>query len=367
MHVSLKPIFLMALMQSIVLFGGKVNAQQGSKKTLSIEALSTDPLSIDALSIETLDNTRRYDFWLSMGIDIFGREIQIPVIVIKGAQSGPTIGITAAIHGNEVNGVAAIHRALEDIDPRIIRGTILAIPGLNPSAIYRYQREHEDGTDLNRIFPGDAQGNESEQLVAMITKKILPHISFLVDLHTASFGRENSLYARGDLRNPVLQAMMEVLDADIILASSGGASTGVSNSAGRTLRTQAALAGVDCITIELGNPQVFQLDMIERGARNIHHIMTYLKLWDKPWVKPSISPIRCQKSYWLFTDRGGLLEMKTSLSQLVEKGQELAILRNMFGHVIQRYYAPEKGVIIGQSTNPINNAGGRIVHLGILE
>ncbi len=319
------------------------------------------------LTISSLERGKIHHLWMTVGTDAFDRSIDIPIIVIRGQQDGKVLGITAAIHGNEVNGIGAIHELVMNLDPSELSGTVVAVPGLNPSAIFRYQREHEDVTDVNRIFPGSDKGNESERLADFITKQFLPQIAFLIDLHTASFGRSNSLYARLDAQNATLQGMLDILDADILLNSQGGASTSQAAASARTLRTQASMMNIDCVTIELGNPQVYQSDMIMRGVRNMHHIMSYLGMWDRPVAQDLSAPVRCRNSYWVYTDRGGFLTMEVNLLDRINEGQLIATLRNAFGQITKQYHSPESGIVIGQSTNPVNNAGGRIIHLGIIE
>ena len=75
----------------------------------------------------------------------------------------------------------------------------------------------------------------------------------------------------------------------------------------------------------------------------------------------------CQSSYWIYTERGGLLTLTVDLLEQVEKDQKLGFIRNIFGELIQEYFAPERGFVIGKSVSPVNQSGGRILHLGIVE
>jgi len=126
------------------------------------------------------------------------------------------------------------------------------------------------------------------------------------------------------------------------------------------------IMGIPTITVEYGNPQVFQPKMIERGKLGVTNIMSWLRMIPQ---KQSIvtAPIYCKKSYWIYLDQGGYLELTVALNQIVEAQELIAILRNPFGDIIKKYYAPEKGIVIGKTSNPINMSGGRIIHLGIIE
>ncbi|MAW87787.1 MAG: peptidase M14 [Phyllobacteriaceae bacterium] len=319
---------------------------------------------LSELKLEQVPAGKVSHYWLQMGEDAFGQAILVPVIVAKGNEGGPALGLTAAIHGNELNGIAVIHEALARLDLATLKGSVIAIPGLNPPAIFRNQREFPDGQDLNRIFPGKANGNESQQFTYAIATRILPLFDILLDLHTASFGRENTLYCRADTSDQLLFALARLQQPDIILHSEGQPSAGATAS-GRTLRAEAIRQGIPCITIEYGNPQVWQADMIDRGAAGILRTLSFLGMQPPRNEQPAPEPVICRKSYWIYTDRGGLLHVPVEKGQKVSKGELIGVLKNPFGEIICTYHAPEDGIIIGKSTNPAGGNGARIVHLGV--
>jgi len=132
------------------------------------------------------------------------------------------------------------------------------------------------------------------------------------------------------------------------------------------MRAEAILEGIPSITIEYGNPQVFQPEIIERGVIGIENTMSWLEMTDNK-IKVGAAPSVCKKSYWIFVDKGGYLEVKVKVNQRVKKNELIAILRNPFGDLIKEYLCPEDGIVIGKSSNPVNMNGGRIIHLGILQ
>lgn len=319
---------------------------------------------ITALDIEALPEQSRHQFWLEMVDDGMGRPICVPVIVIKGKSTHPVLGIVAAIHGNELNGIPVIQQITKEVDPSQMEGTILAIPGLNTVSLELHQRTFVDETDLNRIFPGKKDGNRSQQFVWAISQKILPQMDYLIDLHTASFGRENCLYVRGNLKDKKIAALASWQEADILLSSSGAASVNTTATS-RTMRAQAMLMGIPTITVELGNPQVYQEIMIQQGVSNIRNTLKGLAMI--PGRAEQKEVLRCTRSYWIYLDRGGYLEVPVQVAQRITEGEVIGILRNPFGKVIKTYYAPQDGVVIGRSNNPVNRSGGRIIHLGIID
>lgn len=302
--------------------------------------------------------------WLELTEDALGNSQKIPVLVLKGASPGPVLGITAAIHGNEVNGTAIIHQLTDLIDLKNLNGVILAFPVLNPQGYQLSQRDDMTDEDLNRIFPGKINGTESEQLVWAIKEKVLPPIDFLIDIHTASFGRVNSMYVRANLKNDTLAKMAILLQPDIIL-DSREASAGIITSASKTLRQEAEERGVYCVTLEAGDPQIIQSDMVKRGSQGIYNILAYLSMVKSPAKKITDKAKYCNRSWWIYTDKGGFLNVTVGVNQRVKKGEVIAELYDVFGSEIKKYTCPEDGIVIGKSTNPVAASGARIIQLGI--
>ena len=304
-------------------------------------------------------------YWLDLLDNAFGQPISIPIIIAKGMEDGPVLGLTAAIHGDELSGIPIIQQVFQSINPKQLKGTIIGIPGLNAIGFQLNQRDYIDDVDLNRIFPGSATGDVSQQYVWQIRQKVLPLFDLMVDMHTASFGNLNTLYVRADLANDTLKQMAYLQKPDIILDNAGLPSAGAS-AAAKTMRAEAILMGIPTITVEYGNPQMYQKDMIERGIKGILSLVNWLGMQSFKIENAATEPVLCKKSYWIYTDAGGLLEVHAELNQIVEKGELIATLKNPFGDVLKQYLAPERGVIIGKSANPVAMSGGRIAHLGIL-
>jgi hypothetical protein len=131
------------------------------------------------------------------------------------------VGLTAVVHGNELNGVPCIHRVITDLDVRHLKGTVVAIPCVNVPGYLRFAREFSDGKDLNRLFPGKKDGTASEIFAYQLLHKIVVQFNYLIDLHTASFGRINSYYVRSDMNDPVSATMAKFQQPQIILHNSG--------------------------------------------------------------------------------------------------------------------------------------------------
>jgi predicted deacylase len=317
----------------------------------------------DSLNLDAFEKNAKHKIYLNVGQDALGNTLKLPVLIAKGSSGGPVLGLTAAIHGNELNGIKIIHDVFHTLDVSKVKGTLVAVPGLNSLGITMNQREYVDGTDLNRIFPGKVKGNRAEQLVHQIATKVIPLFEYHVDLHTASFGRINTLYGRGDMNDPQLAQMLQVLQPDIVVSNKGQASFG--NSQAVTLRAYATSLGIKSVTMEYGNPQVFQNEMIERGITGLNNVLVHLKMIEGEIDLPEIQNI-CSKSYWMYTTQGGFLEILVDLGEKFQKGKKIAVLKDSFGQVVEEYFAPEGGIVVGKSTNPVSMSGSRIIHLGVL-
>lgn len=301
--------------------------------------------------------TKRY-FWLELLHDALGLPVMIPVMIAKGNSQKPILGLTAAVHGDEVNGTQVIQRLFEEIDPENLQGTIVAVPVVNVMSFNKIQRKYVDGEDLNRIMPGDPEGNNSEIFAHRFLEKVISKIDYLLDLHTASFGRINSYYIRADLKGPITRKLALLQNAEILVHN---------KPSDGTLRGAADDMGIPAITLEVGNPNTFQKKMIRSGVQGIHNVLVHLKMIDDDPVENERKTIICKSSYWIYTKLGGVLSIHVGLTQLVEKGQHIATLRDAFGNITKEYYCPEDGVVVGKSTSPANQSGGRIIHLGIIE
>lgn len=316
----------------------------------------TDAVNVERVDLESLQRGKVHHLRVDMVRDGLGEMIRMPVIVVRGALPGPTVGVTAAIHGNELNGVRIIQRLLPELDPASLSGTIVAVPVVNVPGYLRTQREFSDRVDLNRIMPGREGGTESEVYAARFLDRVVRVFDYLIDLHTASFGRVNSLYVRADMKNPVTARMAYLQSPQIIVHNAGS---------DHTLRGAADEMGIPAITVEVGDPQRFQRKMIKSSLVGTLNVLEHLAMIDDVEDEPSHEPILCGRSFWIYTDRGGVLDVLPDVAARVTKGQLIARVTDVFGSLVREYHAPEDGIVVGKSSNPVNQAGSRVVHLGI--
>jgi len=313
---------------------------------------------IKELNIEQMPKGAITHCWLQIVTDGMGVPIHIPLLVARGLEDGKVLGLTAAIHGNELNGIPVIQRLFKEINPTELKGTIVGVPVINVPSLVRKKRRFIDGTDLNHIMPGKPNGTVSQVYAWRVVNRLIKEFDYLIDLHTASNGRVNSYYIRADMADEVVRQMAILQNAQIIVHNppSDG-----------TLRGTADEMGISAITLEVGNPNTFQKGLIRDGLTGIHNLLGYLGMLDCEVDAPDDDTVLCKKSYWIYSDTGGIMTVYPKVTDLVKKGEVIATMRSVFGDMVKEYLAPEDGIVIGKSVSPINQTGGRILHLGILQ
>lgn len=316
----------------------------------------SEAIVVDQLDIGKLPQGAISRVWLHMVTDGMGLPVHVPILVARGRHDGPVLGLTAAVHGNEINGISVIQRLFREVDPKVLRGTLVGVLVANVPSLLLKKRRFIDGTDLNREMPGRSDGNVSEVYNHRLLDRIVRNFDYLLDLHTASFGRVNSYYIRADMDDPKTRHMALMQNAQIILHNPPY---------DRSLRGAACELGIPAITLEVGNPHVFQKGMIRSGLTGVHNLMCWLEMETGDIEGPEQPAILCKTSDWMYTDTGGILNVLPSLTDRVSKGDRIAVLRNVFGEMIREYFAPYDGVVVGKSVDPINQTGGRILHLGV--
>jgi len=316
-----------------------------------------DARPVDGLNVEQLPRGEQHRLAVTLAEDAMGRPMRVPLLVARGRRPGPVFGLTAALHGNELNGIPVLHRLFAGIDPDKLRGTVVGVVVANVPGYLMHQRAFTDGADLNHTFPGKPDGNLSQFWAHRLLDRIVRRFDLLVDLHTASFGRINSLYIRADLAKPTTARMAQLLRPEILLHNPPS---------DRTLRGAADELGIPAITLEIGNPHRFQERYIKRSLQGLRAVMGEFGLLPRRRLAPGPTPVRCGSSQWMYTDRGGLLRVHPDILDRVTAGQVIASQTNVFGDTVREYTAPHDGVVIGRSVDPVGQSGARILHLGDL-
>ncbi|MCB9062045.1 MAG: succinylglutamate desuccinylase/aspartoacylase family protein [Halobacteriovoraceae bacterium] len=310
----------------------------------------------DDLEISELEPGEVHRIYVQLTDNSLGVPWKVPLVVVKGVEEGPIFGITAALHGNELNGISTIFKLIEEIDPKKLKGSLILVPISNIPGYLMKSRYFSDSVDLNRIMPGKPDGITSNLYAHYFTSKIVKKFDYLLDLHTASHGRVNSLYIRADLDNEVTRTLAYLQNPQIIVKKFDVEGT---------LRGWANENGIPSITIEIGNPSAFQHSLIDETLEGILNTMRHYGMIEGEVKDMVTDAIICDNSYWIYSKKGGIVDVHPSLADKVQKGQRIAIVYDVFGQIREEILANKNGVVIGKNINPNCDAGTRVLHLGV--
>ena len=284
-----------------------------------------------------------------------GVPVSTPVLVANGVAPGPTLCLTAAVHGDELNGIEMIRRVFHNIDPTKLSGALIGVPIVNVQGFRRGSRYLPDRRDLNRYFPGNPNGSAAARIAHALFNDVIVHCDALVDLHTGSFERTNLPQIRADLRNPDVVTLTHGFGAMVVLHSKPTVGT---------LRYAATMAGIPAVTVEAGGPSQLELAEVKHGVKGLETLLNTLdmtrrmRLWGDP------EPIY-YKSTWVRADNGGILLSDVSLGSSVRKGDLLGSITDPMSNARTELRSPYAGRVIGMARNQVVMPGFAAFHLGI--
>ncbi|MGB1586676.1 MAG: succinylglutamate desuccinylase/aspartoacylase family protein [Thermoplasmatota archaeon] len=285
------------------------------------------------------------------------RPASIPVTVVHGAQPGPTLFLTGAVHGDEISGVAIVRKVLDTIDPETLKGTLIGVPVVNRFGFHNSSRYLPDRRDLNRFFPGDPTGSMASRIAHRLFEKVIKIADAGIDLHTAAAGQANLCHVRGDTDNEAVKELMKAFGTPVMLE--GGGPKG-------SLRRAATDAGVPTIIFEAGEPNRFQHHVVELGTAGVLRVMRHMGMVDKRPPRAGLN-ILVKKSEWIRADHGGILDLEVEPGDLVRAKQRIATIHDPFGQHVDELVAPHSGVVLSTATDPLTNPGNAVAHIGHLQ
>jgi hypothetical protein len=299
----------------------------------------------------------RKDIRLKIGEMYIASPVYIPVTVAHGLEPGPAIFVTAALHGDELNGIEMIRQVRAHLDPKKVRGTVVLVMIANPISFVLQKRDLPDGRDLNRSFPGRSLGSIAAAIAHDLFHKIVLKCHFGIDLHTAGRGRINLPHVRANLKIAKVRELAFAFGPEIIIDQPGESGM---------LRVESRKRGVAVITYEAGEPMKFENDVIERGVQGIWNALASLGVYPYERKPPSFQLV-VDHHKWVRSQRGGILIMHVKPGDVVKKGQVLAHTSRPFGTEQVNIHAPFSGVVISVTTVPTVLPGGAVCHISRLE
>ncbi len=281
----------------------------------------------------------------------------LPVAVAHGAEPGPVVWISGAVHGDELNGVAVIREVLRRIKPKKLRGTLIAVPIVNVFGILQESRYLPDRRDLNRSFPGSRRGSLAGRLAHLFMEEIVERCSVGIDVHTGSGGRTNLPQIRCDTNDEEAHRLAVAFGAPVVLHAERR--TG-------SLRDVAAKRGRVALLFEAGETLRFDRRAIEIGAAGVFNVFEALDMIDRPAdALPSATPVLCTDNHWLRAGQTGFCQLRVDLGERVEAGQTIALIFDALGRVERKVKARQAGMVLGMLTNPLVHRGDAVANIGV--
>jgi uncharacterized protein len=286
-------------------------------------------------------------------------QLTMPVHVVNGRRPGPTLFITGALHGDELNGVEIVKRVLSGSSLKGLRGCVLAAPIVNVFGFINRSRYLPDRRDLNRSFPGREKGSIAARLAYLVAQEVVANADFGIDLHTAAVDRANLPQIRADLADPEVVRLAEAFGTPVIIDA---------NAREGTLRQFAAEKGVRVLVYEGGEALRFDELSIRAGVRGIRRLLRALDMLpQRTGSTAHIAPMRANATTWIRAPSSGIIRSGCRLGERVKTGQILGVVSDPFGDFEVEVSASGSGIVIGRSTSPLAHEGDALFHIARFE
>ncbi|WP_435154516.1 succinylglutamate desuccinylase/aspartoacylase family protein [Haladaptatus sp. DFWS20] len=287
-----------------------------------------------------------------------GDPVRIPVTIINGEYPGPTVYLSAAAHGDELNGIEVVREVAHYWNHDDLHGTIVCLPVLNVPGFLAQQRYLPIyDRDLNRSFPGREDSTSAKRMAAQIYRNFIEPCDLGIDFHTSTRGRTNMLHVRADMENPEVARLARAFGSNVIISSGGPSGT---------LRREASDGGAPTITIEMGEAHRFQRHFIDRALEGVMSVFAEYNIHpDDPVKWPGWRTVIDdeKEKTWLRADAGGLVEMHYDRGSLVYEGTPICTITNPFKTENEHVEAPFTGLLVGVLENPVVYPGNPLCHI----
>ena len=283
-------------------------------------------------------------------------KVDMPVHVVHGKQDGPVLFISAAIHGDELNGIEIVRRVLAMKTLYKLKGTLIAVPVVNAYGLIQESRYLPDRRDLNRSFPGSEVGSLAARLANVFMQEIVMQCTHGIDLHTGSNHRTNLPQIRANLDDPETSRLAHSFGVPVLINSS---------LRDGSLRAAAGELGIPMLLYEAGEALRFDEVSIRAGVAGVTSVMRALGMLrpTKASAKNQKQPFIARSSSWTRTPESGMLRLDVVLGAQVKKGDILGFLDDPNGGFICSIHAAVSGIVIGRLELPIVHEGDAVYHI----
>ena len=284
--------------------------------------------------------------------------VEVPIIIQRSKKPGPCILITAGIHGDEINGVEIVRQVISKKINNPERGTIVCIPVINVFGFLNMDRAFPDGRDLNRVFPGTRHGSLASRFAYQFTHKILPIADFCLDFHTGGGSRFNVAQIRVDPDKKELIDYARIFGAPFIVYS---------KNISKSYRSTCEKLKIPILLFEGGKSQISDKDIARTGVMGVMRILDHFQMLSKDLLLPQVTlpskVVTIKNSIWLRAKYSGLLHLKITCGDYVEKNEVIATITDPYGSFRHKVKASNNGYIINTNEASLVYQGDAIFHL----
>ncbi len=279
----------------------------------------------------------------------------LPIHVVHGRRDGPTLFVSAAVHGDEIIGIEVIRRLLRLSTINKTRGTLLCVPVVNVFGLIAHSRYLPDRRDLNRSFPGSENGSLAGQLAYVFLNEIVKRSDYGIDIHSAAIHRSNLPQIRVSPDQARAMQLAEAFNPPAIITAP---------LRDGSLRRAAQQAGVDVLLYEAGEALRFDEVAVRVGVKGILRVMRHLGMIQSSKAKPSrVAPVHSRSTYWVRAPQGGIVRSTSRLGGRVDVGDIIGFVADPMGETESPIEARKAGIIIGLANMPVVNRGDALFHI----
>ena len=282
--------------------------------------------------------------------------IEVPVIIERSKKPGPTVLITAGIHGDEVNGVEVVRQIISKGINKPKKGTIICIPVINVFGFIHMDREFPDGRDLNRVFPGAKSGSLASRVAHKLMTEIVPHADLILDFHTGGADRFNAAQIRIIKNEVILDELAQIFGAPIIYHT---------KNLNKSFRNTCYKLGIPMLLFEGGKSFHIDNTVTNTGVNGTKRILSHLGMLNRNFKvsKPKKNCIKILDSKWIRANHSGMFKATVNVNTVVKKGDVLGHITDPYGSFNHFVKAPNSGYIFNVNESPIIYQGDAIFHI----
>jgi hypothetical protein len=292
-----------------------------------------------------------------VGETYHGAPVDVPITILNGDRPGPRLFCTAAIHGDELNGVKVAQEVADRYTPGDLAGTLVVVHVANVPAYQAQQRYIPIyDQDLNRAFPGRPNGNTASRMANELWEAFLSRCDFGLDFHTSTRNRTTMYHVRADLQNPGVGRLARAFGANVALSGTGDDGS---------LRQAATEAGIPTVTVEMGKAQRFQPVLVEKAVAGVENVLREYGMVAGKATEPDwfCTTSESGDKAWLRADSGGLVDMRWGPYPFVHEGETICTVTDHFRQEERVVEAPFTGLLVGVLENPVALPGHPLCHL----